>query len=100
VNFRRAAAGELWLAFGEGGLWMGGFPPAAVNDEESRWHCPALGQVIDHGLCWECCFAGGIGPRHTKEQLLQWIEESERFVSLEQFHQVCASCKHCQWSRG
>jgi hypothetical protein len=78
---------------------MDGFPPAAVNDEVSRWYCPAFRQVIDHGLCWECCFSGSIGPADTKEQLLAWIKESGRFGSLEQFHQVCASCEHCQWSR-
>jgi protein-S-isoprenylcysteine O-methyltransferase Ste14 len=78
---------------------MGGFPPAAVNDAESHWYCPAFGQVIDHGLCWECCFAGIIGPRDTKEYLIRWIKESGRFASLEEFHQVCESCEHCQWSR-
>lgn len=78
---------------------MRGFPPVAGNDKGSRWHCPALDQVIDHGLCWECCFAGSIGPRAITEQLLKWIEESGEFASLEQFHQVCESCEHCQWAR-
>lgn len=77
---------------------MDGFPPAPVNDEASRWFCPAFGRVIDHGLCWECCFAGCGGPRDTAEALLEWIAESQRFRSLEDFHKVCTSCEHCQWS--
>jgi hypothetical protein len=78
---------------------MNNFPLAAVNEEDSRWFCPAFQQVIDHGLCWECCFAGTIGPTSTTEQLRLWIAKSDRFNALEDFHRVCASCQHCQWSR-
>jgi hypothetical protein len=79
---------------------MDRFPLPAVNDEDHRWFCPAFEQVIDHGFCWECCFAGSIGPRGTAEELRRWIGTSQRFASLEDFHRICACCEHCQWSRG
>lgn len=68
-----------------------------TTDEPQEWHCPALGRIIDHGLGWECCFADQGGPTDTAAWLKDWISISERFRSLEEFHQVCADCKHCQW---
>jgi hypothetical protein len=78
---------------------MNSFPPVPVKDDPNSWFCPAFRQVIPHGLCWECCFAGSVGPSDTTAHLCSWIDDSGRFDSLEDFHRVCALCEHCQWSR-
>ncbi|MBK8475900.1 MAG: hypothetical protein IPL39_06185 [Opitutaceae bacterium] len=62
------------------------------------WHCPAVGAVIDGGLCWEYCLADSGGPIDTRKFLQKWIATSGRFAGLEDFHSVCASCPHCQWT--
>jgi hypothetical protein len=76
---------------------MDGFPPPPVNGEAGRVSCPALGRVIDDGLCWECCMAGHGGPTDTAEELRRWVASSGRFASVADFQRVCASCPHCAW---
>jgi len=66
--------------------------------KEEKWFCPGVEKTINIGLCWEYCFAG-TGPTDTKEDLLKWINENKKFLSLEEFHKTCEHCKHCQWSR-
>lgn len=68
------------------------------DTSERRWLCPAVGAVIDGGLCWEYCFADSGGPRDTRDSLSKWIATSGRFAGLEEFHAMCASCPHCQWA--
>lgn len=76
---------------------MGVFPPLPVNDEQSRWFCPAFRQVIDSGLCWECAMADRIGPVDTAEELRQWVADTGRFSSVQEFQRVCDGCPHCPW---
>ncbi len=64
----------------------------------TSWLCPATVVMIDDGLCWEYCFAESYGPTTTRNDLRRWIATSRRFASLKEFHAVCASCPHCQWS--
>jgi hypothetical protein len=65
---------------------------------EDEWFCPAVERRIADGLCWEYCFAGCGGPVDAARNLRRWIEDSNRFSSLEDFHEVCRTCEHCQWS--
>jgi uncharacterized protein (TIGR02996 family) len=74
-----------------------GFPHYPVNGVESRVFCPAFAQVIDDGLCWECCMADQGGPTSTAEQLRCWVAESGRIASVRTFQEVCASCPNCAW---
>jgi hypothetical protein len=67
--------------------------------EDPSWFCPAVECVIPHSLCWEYCFAGMLGPTDTRDELLTWIHRSQRFASLDDFHTICETCAHCQWSR-
>jgi hypothetical protein len=73
------------------------FPPKPVNDEAARVFCPALGRVIDDGLCWECCMADHGGPTDTAGALRRWVAASGRFQSVADFQRVCARCSHCAW---
>jgi hypothetical protein len=66
---------------------------------EKEWFCPAVQTRIEQGLCWEYCFAGEGGPTDAVGDLDRWIEESPRLSSLEEFHSVCRTCAHRQWSR-
>jgi uncharacterized protein (TIGR02996 family) len=84
--------------------WLGVLdqPPWGLTDPEladvrEAWVCPAFGQRIADGLCWECCMAGHGGPASTTEWLRGWIAGSGRFGSLADFHRVCARCEHCAW---
>ena len=73
------------------------FPPAPTNDAEGQVYCPGFGQMIDTGLCWECCMADHGGPADTAEELRRWVARSGRFASAADFQQVCAGCPHCAW---
>jgi hypothetical protein len=73
------------------------FPLPAVNAPESRYFCPAFGQVIDDGFCWECCMAGRGGPTDTAADLQAWIARTDCFESLADFQEVCGQCSHCAW---
>jgi len=66
---------------------------------DERWFCPAKEEEIVWGLCWEYCFAELGGPTDTELALKKWIEHSEKFNNVEEFHMVCEQCVHCQWSR-
>ena len=50
------------------------------------------------GLCWEYCFAEMGGPLDTANELNTWIEQDEKFHTIEEFHRICEVCIHCQWS--
>jgi len=65
--------------------------------DDGEWFCPALEKQIAHGLCWEYCFAGLGGPVDVADELRRWIEGSDKFSSLDDFHRVCRACDHCQW---
>ena len=69
---------------------------AKQNDDADVYHCPGLGKEIDAGLCWELCFAGNGGPTDTSVWLEQWIEKVSTLDNVDQFHQICAGCSHCQ----
>ena len=56
-------------------------------------------KVIEWGLCWEYCFVDLGGPASTGFELKEWIEHSNRFGSVEEFHKVCEKCVHCQWAK-
>jgi hypothetical protein len=76
---------------------MGVFPPLPVNEEAQRVFCPAFGQSIDDGLCWECSMADQGGPGTTAEELRRWVAASGRFSSIADFQRVCARCRYCPW---
>jgi hypothetical protein len=76
---------------------MADFPGGSGNDDPDQVHCPAFGQRIAYGLCWECCMADNGGPTDTAEQLRQWVARSGRFRSVADFQRVCAGCPHCAW---
>jgi hypothetical protein len=63
------------------------------------WYCPATGKEIDRRLCWEYCFVGIGGPIDTAYELKTWIEQTKRFMDIEDFHKFCEKCIHCQWSK-
>jgi hypothetical protein len=54
---------------------------------------------INEGLCWEYCFADNGGPADTANELRKWIEETNRFIDIKDFHEVCENCVYCQWGR-
>jgi hypothetical protein len=63
------------------------------------WYCPAVEKEIAHGLCWEYCFAEIGGSVDTAYQLDRWIETTKKFKNIDDFHNVCEKCIHCQWSK-
>lgn len=65
---------------------------------DDRWYCPATEKEINWGLCWEYCFADMGGPLDTACALKRWIKLSKKFKNVEDFHKVCETCIHCQWS--
>lgn len=60
---------------------------------DDLYYCPAVEKEIDIGLCWEYCFVD------MANELKKWIELSNKFTDIEDFHKVCDKCPHCQWSR-
>ncbi|MDL2273393.1 hypothetical protein LJC34_02450, partial [Oscillospiraceae bacterium OttesenSCG-928-G22] len=65
---------------------------------ETHWLCPACGKEINEGLCWEYCFAENSGPTDTVDDLKKWIKDTGSFKNVEEFHDICKDCAHCQWS--
>ena len=63
------------------------------------WYCPAVEKEIEHGLCWEYCFAGIGGPTDTAYELNRWVKLTKKFKDIEDFQKVCEKCIHCQWSK-
>jgi hypothetical protein len=63
------------------------------------WYCRAVDKVISHSVCWEYCFAHNGGPQDIALALDEWIEESDTYSNIEDFHKVCDACVHCQWNR-
>ena len=70
----------------------------ATRVSESVYFCPAVERVISHAQCWEYCFADQGGPTDASNDLKRWIYQTSKFTSLANFHDVCATCIHCQWS--
>lgn len=67
--------------------------------ESDSWFCPAVEKEIEHGLCWEYCFADIGGPADTAYELRRWIELTKKFMNIEDFHKLCEKCVHCQWAK-
>ncbi len=65
--------------------------------DDTRYHCPAIGSVIQEGLCWEYCMAGHGGPKDAAEELREYVEKSTKYTTVADFQQICASCEHCCW---
>lgn len=61
------------------------------------WYCTAMEKKIDCGLCWEYCFVDNGGPTDTANELKKWIEKTNKFKSVNEFHEVCGDCVYCQW---
>ncbi|MGE5474884.1 MAG: hypothetical protein ACM3UU_11760 [Ignavibacteriales bacterium] len=70
-----------------------------INSENDEWFCPAIENTILHGLCWEYCFASIGGPKDTEEELERWIATDNKFKSIDDFHEICKKCEHCQWPK-
>lgn len=66
---------------------------------DDLYYCSAVEKEIDIGLCWEYCFVGMGGPMDTANELKKWIELSNKYIDIGDFHKVCDKCTHCQWSR-
>ena len=90
----RTRCTAYWLGWLDQPPW---WPTDHLREGPEAWLCPALGQVVAAGLCWECCMAGHGGPTDTAEWLSGWVAGSGRFPSLAEFQRVCASCAHCAW---
>jgi hypothetical protein len=67
--------------------------------ETDCWYCPALEKEIVDGLCWEYCFATNGGPADASPELRNWIEQTKKYKDINEFHQACESCPHCQWAK-